>query len=216
MNIKNHCKMGCLIYESMATNGIRISKPLFVAGNMAPDFYISPFSRSHKRSTSASRLNKWVKRVYENIDSTSTGWFSFNLGILAHYICDFLCYPHTPAFEGGKWDHYIYEKMQVVDLNDVLPITKGAELNAEELIDVLNGYFIKREQILEQNADMAFADISVAMYVAILALTCVYHYVSKRARDVTMCFCSPDYHDMPLLYPIWVSVRDAGSLTVND
>lgn len=39
-------------------------------------------------------------------------WNSLRLGILSHYICDFMCYVHTPAFKGSLKEHRAYEEEQ--------------------------------------------------------------------------------------------------------
>jgi len=38
--------------------------------------------------------------------------FSFHLGILTHYICDYFCYPHSSGYDKGLIHHILYEVLQ--------------------------------------------------------------------------------------------------------
>ena len=39
-------------------------------------------------------------------------WRSLRLGIIIHYVCDFLCYAHTVGFDGNLMEHRAYEEEQ--------------------------------------------------------------------------------------------------------
>jgi hypothetical protein len=108
MKLGNHYKIGRLICQKMAENDMPLNEPLFVFGNLAPDLTFSYLYRAHVRALSSSYLDKRLQRLYKGGMAPGGARFSFYLGVMTHYICDFFCYPHTPAFKGGVREHVLY------------------------------------------------------------------------------------------------------------
>ena len=75
----------------------RLRAGWFSFGNVYPDVSHQRIMHMHE-ADSAGRM---VAR-----------WRSLRLGIISHYICDFMCYVHTPAFKGSLKEHRAYEEEQ--------------------------------------------------------------------------------------------------------
>ena len=181
MKFWNHYKMGKLIYKSMEENGIRLNKTMFVYGNLAPDMCFSYIYRMHTRTVSASYLSKQLKRVYSGVNLPESAKFSYSLGVMSHYICDFLCYPHTTAFNGCTHEHYLHEKKQTVEAGDLLPLNKKRCIGLDYIMltDMIDRYISRREKLYVQNAEIKYGEISFAMYVAAWASSNAYLYAEQ-------------------------------------
>jgi len=170
------------MYKSLNKNGIPLEKSLFIFGNLAPDILVTYVFNPHSYSNRKCclRLNKILKLLYETSTSNRIK-FSYYSGVAAHYICDFLCYAHTPIFEGGVREHLIYEKNQEVTGKEVFPIFMhdGMYYGIIELINTLDEWIIKRVKLLSKNAEISFSDIPVAMSIASWAMSAVYQYAEK-------------------------------------
>jgi len=87
-------------------------------------------------------------------------------------------YTHTPVFKGGFRKHKLYEKNQKVSAGDILPILKQkcVGLSLFKLIEMLDSYVLHHERLLDQNAEMAYMDIPVAIYAATWVASSAYLY----------------------------------------
>jgi len=198
MKFWNHYKMGQLIYKSMEENGIRLKKTMFVYGNLAPDMCFSYIYRMHTKVVSASYLSKQLIRVYSGANLPESAKFSYCLGVMSHYICDFLCYPHTTAFNGGTHEHYMHEKKQTVEADDLLPLNKKkcSGLNFILLTDMIDRYISRREKLYGQNAEMKYGEISFAMYVAAWASSNAYLYAEQSFTASALAGSGAPIHDI--------------------
>jgi len=198
MKFWNHYKMGQLIYKSMEENGIRLNKTMFVYGNLAPDMCFSYIYRMHTRVVSASYLSKQLKCVYSGDHLPESAKFSYSLGVMSHYICDFLCFPHTTAFNGGTHEHYLHEKKQTVKASDLLPLNKKkcTGLNYILLTDMIDRYISRREKLYGQNAEMKYGEISFAMYVAAWASSNAYLYAEQSLAVSALAGSGASIHDI--------------------
>jgi len=185
MKMQNHFRMGRLIHKKMAVNDIWLNKFLFMWGNLAPDLCFSYIYRLHTRAASAHKLEKLLDQLYKGELTVESMRFSYYLGVMSHYLCDFFCYPHTPVFKGGLREHYLYEDKQTVNANDMPPfyMQKSMGLSRAKLIDMLDWYIINHEQSLAQNAKTANADIPLAMYASAWAISAVYLNLAYNTAD---------------------------------
>ena len=180
MKKRNHLKIGRFIRTVLAENGMPLVGPAFALGNIAPDLIYSYVFRRHTRSSSSDYLHKIIWRLCSDDIRPDGMAYSLYLGVMAHYICDFLCYPHTPAFNGSVRDHMLYEKGQSVGDGDwdLFDPEEIRYLGPARLIKKLDGDFSKREQFFLQNADAEYEDIPVALNVATWAAASVYLHAS--------------------------------------
>jgi hypothetical protein len=110
MTLRNHHEMGNRIYDRIRRYGL--SRFWFLLGNLAPDLYFSFIFRRHEYAASAGALKKAMRRLYDGRFRSRSILFSYALGIVSHYVCDYFCYSHSPSFEGGLWGHIFYEIRQ--------------------------------------------------------------------------------------------------------
>lgn len=162
-----------------------LNTPVFIFGNLAPDLCFSFLFHKHNHTESAASLAKLLKRLYDGDIAFNEAMFSFYLGMATHYVCDFLCYPHSPAFKGGLREHVIYERKQTVNSDDMLPFykQKSKNLSLAKLIEKLDGHISRREQLFSQNVGLTNCDIPLAMYVATWVASCAYLHAEKLAAE---------------------------------
>jgi len=188
MKFLNHYKMGNLIYKNMTEIGIPIEKSLFIFGNLAPDILITYAFNPHSHSKCSSRLIKLLKRLYA-IPKSSRLKYSYYSGVAAHYICDFLCFAHTSAFEGSVREHLIYEKNQTVCDNDVLLFCKQDSMNYSysELINSLEERISRYVNLLTKTVNLSIMDIPIAIKTATWATSAAYFHFNvyfKHNRSI--------------------------------
>ena len=188
-----HFRMARLIYRQLEENGAQTDGLFFVLGNLAPDMTFSYIYRRHTREISLPYLEKQINFLYKKgIDSRDAA-FSWHLGVMSHYICDFLCYPHTPAFNRGAAGHFFHEVRQSVHTSDVLPFNKKKSkgLDAVTLSAALERHIERREKLLSQNGGQEYAEVSIAMYVATWASSSVLLYAHQRRAGRSLMRLKP-------------------------
>ena len=175
--------MGSLIWAKVTEQGISVNKQFFVFGGIAPDLWISCVYRPHFRRLCAGRFYRLLRRLYSTGGMVGGLPYSFFLGVMTHYLCDFLCYAHTPAFKGGLREHMQYEKKQKVESANVLPllVQKGKDIHYNQLINTLDDFITKRETYLMWGDESPDAEISIAINMAAWAVTCVYGHAEKAS-----------------------------------
>jgi hypothetical protein len=87
-------------------------------GNLAPDLFLSFIVRRHEYAPTAALVKKRMRRLYEGHFYRRPALFSFYLGTISHYICDYFCYSHHPSFPGSFWEHIVYEARQKTGAED--------------------------------------------------------------------------------------------------
>jgi len=169
----------------MTKNGIPLKKSLFIFGSLVPDLLVTYIFNKHSQSKCFSRLKKLLKRICKASSSNSL-IFSYYSGVATHYICDFLCYAHTPVFSGSLRDHLIYEKYQSFIDTEVLPFNMQDSMryNLAEFISALEERILMRVRILSMNAELSFSDIPVAINIASWATSVAYLHCNNYPQPV--------------------------------
>jgi len=177
--------MARLINKQMKENGVEADSLFFVLGNLAPDMTFSYVFRRHTREISLPHLEKQIRFLYKKGVDPYGVFFSWHLGVMSHYVCDFLCYPHTPAFNRGAVGHFFHEVKQSVHASDVLPFNKQKSrgLDAARLTAALERHIDRRERLLSQNSGQEYKEVSIAMYVAAWASTGAYLYAIQNLAE---------------------------------
>ena len=186
MKFRNHYKMGRQMYKAMAENGIQLNEAAFVLGNLAPDMSLSCFYSRHSREHSERRMARPLARLYGGDYTNDSLVFSYSLGVMSHYICDFLCYSHTPAFKGDIQEHIRHEKYQAVSAAGMLPfnVQENAGMDLPELKARLDAYISQQEQLLAQNPELAQNDVFIAMHAAAWASTGVWLHAGESTAAI--------------------------------
>jgi hypothetical protein len=111
MRIKIHHEIGKSVYSELKELGCFVNAHLFLLGNLFPDLIHSYIWRRHEYQHSREYIRKKL-----DILKRKPIFFSFHLGILAHYISDYFCYPHSTSFDKGLVEHIAYEIQQKIPL----------------------------------------------------------------------------------------------------
>jgi len=179
--------MGKIIWGEMASEEMPLRRKLFLLGNMAPDLKLSFLLKLHSHNTCAKRLEKMIRRLHKSNRNCNSRMFSYKLGVMAHYICDFLCHTHTSAFDGGFREHYRYEKKQVVTPVNIVPFDKERCMKQSyyDLYAALEKCIEKREKLVNSNTDLSAGDLYVAMNIATWAATAIYMHSAVKYSAAT-------------------------------
>jgi len=109
MRLKVHHKIGKKVCAELKEFGCQIHEKLFLAGNLFPDLIHSYIWCRHEYRYSREYIRKKLDMLRKK-----PRLFSFHLGVLAHYICDYFCYPHSAAYDKGIIHHITYEIRQKI------------------------------------------------------------------------------------------------------
>jgi len=154
MRIKIHHEIGKKVFAELKELGCQLHKNLFLIGNLFPDIIQSYFWRRHEYKHSRDYICKKLDMVKRK------SWlFSFHLGILAHYICDYFCYPHSPSFDKGLIDHIAYEIKQRVPERQYTTNLKIKAFTIEELDRFVHWYDNSRAAFEDDESDFHIASM---------------------------------------------------------
>ena len=107
MRLYIHHNIGKKVCSELIELGCHINETLFHLGNLFPDIIHSYLWRRHEYQYSREYIRKKIEMLKRN-----PKFFSFHLGILTHYICDYFCYPHSSGYDKGLIHHILYEVLQ--------------------------------------------------------------------------------------------------------
>ena len=109
MRLIVHHKIGKNICSEFKVSGLHINEKMFLLGNLFPDLIYSFLWRRHEYQHSREYVQKKLNKL------KNKHWlFSFHMGVLSHYICDYFCYPHSTSYDKGLVQHILYEIRQKV------------------------------------------------------------------------------------------------------
>jgi hypothetical protein len=109
MRLEIHYRIAKKISAEMKNRGVNLHEKSFLFGNFFPDLIHSYFWCKHEYHASRDFLKKKIERLKKQ-----PIFFSFRLGVLTHYISDYFCYPHSSVYNGGMFQHIMYEARQKV------------------------------------------------------------------------------------------------------
>jgi len=112
MRIDIHFSIAKRICAEIKGLGFHLNEKSFLLGSIFPDLIHSYIWRRHEYHNS----RDYIKKKIESIKKRPY-FFSFRLGIVTHYICDYFCYPHSSAYDKGLLQHIMYEFRQTVPKN---------------------------------------------------------------------------------------------------
>ena len=135
MRLDIHHKIGKNICYELKELGCQVNEKMFLLGNLFPDLVHSYIWRRHEYQHS--REFVWKKL---DILKKRPKLFSFHLGILTHYICDYFCYPHSNCYEKGMIQHILYELRQKAPHKYYKTKLNIRAFAIEELDSLVRGY----------------------------------------------------------------------------
>lgn len=129
MNLVTHIAISKILYNNL--DGIvDLDKRAFVYGNIKPDLTHKLLRNPHTLENYFLIVCNSAERLMNN--KLPLQEFSFELGIICHYVCDFFCQYHLGDELFHKFrEHFIYElKLHFVLLNNPSKINKKPETGA--------------------------------------------------------------------------------------
>ena len=109
MRLKIHHEIGKKVCGELKELGYQIHEKQFLLGNSFPDLIHSYLWCRHEYQHSKEFIRKKLDMLKKR-----PVLFSFHLGVLTHYICDYFCYPHSAGYDKGLVQHIIYEIRQKI------------------------------------------------------------------------------------------------------
>jgi len=129
MRIGLHHKIGKKISSELKELGCYVNERLFLLGNIFPDLCQSYLWRRHEHLHSRNFIHKKIEMLKKR-----PKLFSFHLGVLAHYICDYFCYPHSSVYSENMLQHILYELRQKIP-KDIFKLNFNIKSFAIEELD---------------------------------------------------------------------------------
>ena len=154
MRIDIHHKIGKSVYSELKELGFTTNEKLFLLGNIFPDLIQSYIwcrhEYQHSREYVSRKLNMLKKRPR---------LFSFHLGVLTHYICDYFCYPHNVCYDRGLVQHILYEIRQKAPKKCYRTKLNIAAFSIEELDKLVKWYEDFRDFFDDAESDFHIATV---------------------------------------------------------
>jgi len=147
-----HHRIGKKVCAELNELGCRINKRLFLLGNLFPDLIQSYIWCRHEYQHSREYIRKKLDMLKKR-----PKLFSFHLGILAHYICDYFCYPHSSVYDKGLIDHITYELRQKIPEKLYTTKLRVKAFNIEELDKFVAWYESFRAAFDDDESDFHIA-----------------------------------------------------------
>jgi len=107
-----HHRIAKKVAEELDERGFHLHVMSFFFGNLFPDLIQSYIWRRHEYPASRDYLRKKIERLKKR-----PLFFSFQLGEITHYVCDYFCYPHSKSYNEDILHHMLYEIRQKVPEN---------------------------------------------------------------------------------------------------
>ncbi|MFU0825799.1 zinc dependent phospholipase C family protein [Clostridium sp.] len=184
----SHFSIAKALYKSFLESlNIELDLKSFVYGCIKPDFAPSLIKISHYKNKSFDTIcNRISLLEREPFPKTKKDLkkFSMELGIVAHYLADYFCYPHNNKKYNFTPIHFIYENrlayvLRKIDIEELsytfLVFAEDSFINTTE--DLIN--FINRKHMDYLNKDgKVFKDIEFSVEICAVVL---YNILKKNA-----------------------------------
>lgn len=168
MRLEIHYKIAKKISDELKDLGIQVHERSFLFGNFFPDLIHSYFWCKHEYPVSRDYIRKKIESLKKR-----PLFFSFQLGILTHYISDYFCYPHSRVYDKGILDHIKYELSQKVPEN-FSKISLNIRYFAIEELDKFVDWYEKFRLLFKDDEQ----DFNMAVLVSSGFLQAAYEWVS--------------------------------------
>lgn len=111
------------LYESFLKN-LNVSLDLkgFIYGCVKPDFSLSLLKMSHYKDKSLEATCSMIKALHDKKlpeANKDIKQFSIYLGVIAHYLADYFCYPHNNKIYNFIPIHFAYENKLAFTLDKI-------------------------------------------------------------------------------------------------
>jgi hypothetical protein len=164
MRLEIHYRIGRKVCGELKELGLHVNEKLFLLGNFYPDLIHSYLWCKHEYQHSREYIGKKIEQLKKQ-----PLFFSFHLGILTHYICDYFCYPHSGVYDKNVFHHIMYELKQKVPKELYKTKLTVKSFTIEEL-----GKFVKWYESIRPFDDNDDSDFHIAAAVAVNFLQAAY------------------------------------------
>ncbi|MDR2596479.1 MAG: zinc dependent phospholipase C family protein [Treponema sp.] len=147
MRLEIHYRIAKKISAEIKELGFNLHETSFIFGNFFPDLIHSYFWNRHEYPVSRNYLQKMIERLKKK-----PLFFSFQLGILTHYLSDYFCYPHSRVYDKGIFDHIMYEIRQKVP-KEFYTLNLNIQSFAIEEVDKWVSWYEKFRPLFEDDAN---------------------------------------------------------------
>ena len=152
MRLNLHYTIEKKISARIKEAGLHLHEKSFLFGNLFPDLILSFFWRRHEYAVSRKYLRKKIEKIKKK-----PLFFSFQLGVLTHYICDYFCYPHSRVYNESMLQHILYEIRQKIPGDFSMLNLNIKSFAIEELDRFVNWYEKFRPLIKDDGFDFQMA-----------------------------------------------------------
>ena len=159
MRIEIHHKIGKNVCSELKEVGCQINEKLFLIGNLFPDLIHSYLWRRHEYQHSREYIRKKLSMLKKK-----SRLFSFHLGVLTHYICDYFCYPHSCGYDKGLTQHILYEIQQKVPKKFYKTKLNIRAFAIEELDRLVKWYENSRSSFDDDESDSHIAAVVASSF----------------------------------------------------
>lgn len=137
----------------------------FIYGNIKPDLPSKYFIKKHYMKESYDMIIYKVNSLC-SLDLNclskyfSVGSLSQELGIICHFLCDFLCVPHSYRweFKHSMKKHITYEtELNTIALETNLKAFKGENINYKSFDDFFKAIYNEYQNLLDHRNDLFFS-----------------------------------------------------------
>jgi len=182
MLIHSHNKMSEFIYSNIESQtSFSLNKFIFKTGNMSPDLPIYHRHLKHYKHQNFSYIIEMINDL-SLIDPTESvsahNLYSYKLGVVAHYVCDYFCLPHhdREQYKDHLTKHLIYEKQLHKEVKNYSKEGLGyiekyetSDFNIDNLICIFDDFTEK--YLAEENSfetDIKYAITAASMVCSIV------------------------------------------------
>jgi hypothetical protein len=160
--------MAEIIYQRMKRNGMGLKRFPFMLGSLAPDLCLSFIFRRHEYDCSGIFVRKTMLRLYEGRFDPCSTLFAYFMGIVSHYVCDYFCYSHSPAFRGNLGDHIKSDWVQHMPDAGNIPFheREGHTAGFRHLMDTLDEQVRTHDHNLTRDPATTRTDITTGTVMA--------------------------------------------------
>jgi len=156
MRLEIHYRIGKKVCGELQELGLQVNEKLFHFGNFYPDLIHSYLWCKHEYQHSREYIHKKIEMLKKQ-----PIFFSFHLGVLTHYICDYFCYPHSGVYDKNLFHHIMYELKQKVPAELYTTKLTVKSFTIDEL-----GKFVKWYESIRMFGDNDESDFHIAAAVA--------------------------------------------------
>ena len=159
MFAETHKIIASHVYDNIFnTYGVKLDREKLLWGSIAPDILPQfKFHRHYKKESLNYIVNEIVKLIFisrylefnNKIDSITMAFVSKKLGIISHYLSDFVCLPHAQrwTFADSMFKHLSYESK----LNEYSPKHEFRKnVISVDDIDIFQDKYIKLRSLIKE------------------------------------------------------------------